>query len=78
LKRLGKADPCDTTLKIQTDDPLLVSLATVMAQWRKNVGGAGAKNRPAGDQLRNQRQRLPRGAAQRRSGPKWKHGEQMG
>jgi putative DNA primase/helicase len=35
---LGQADPCDTTLKVQTDDPLLLSLATVMAQWRQNVG----------------------------------------
>jgi hypothetical protein len=35
---LGQADPCDTTLKVQTDDPLLVSLATVMAQWRQHVG----------------------------------------
>src|SRR5215831_2434401 len=35
---LGHADPCDTTLKVQTDDPLLLSLATVMAEWRQKVG----------------------------------------
>jgi hypothetical protein len=35
---LGQADPCDTTLRVQTEDPLLLSLATVMAQWRQNVG----------------------------------------
>jgi hypothetical protein len=35
---LGQADPCDTTLKVQTEDPLLLSLATVMAQWRQQVG----------------------------------------
>ena len=35
---LGQADPCGTTLKVQTEDPLLASLATVMAQWQRNVG----------------------------------------
>jgi putative DNA primase/helicase len=35
---LGQADPCETTLKVQTEDPLLLSLATVMAQWRQHVG----------------------------------------
>jgi hypothetical protein len=35
---LGQADPFDTTLNVQTDDPLLVSLATVVAQWRQNIG----------------------------------------
>jgi hypothetical protein len=28
---LGQADPCDTTLKVQTDDPKLLDLETVMA-----------------------------------------------
>jgi hypothetical protein len=35
---LGKDDPCDTTIKTQTDDPQLLSLATVLAQWRVNIG----------------------------------------
>jgi putative DNA primase/helicase len=35
---LGQADPCETTLRVQTEDPLLLSLSTVMAQWRDNVG----------------------------------------
>jgi hypothetical protein len=35
---LGQADPCDTTLKVQTQDPSLLSLTSVMAQWRQHVG----------------------------------------
>jgi hypothetical protein len=35
---LGQADPCDTMLKVQIEDPLLLSLATVMAEWRQKVG----------------------------------------
>jgi putative DNA primase/helicase len=35
---LGQADPCDTTCKVQTDDPKLLDLKTVMAQWRQNIG----------------------------------------
>jgi hypothetical protein len=35
---LGQADPCDTTRKVQTDDPQLLDLETVIAQWRQNVG----------------------------------------
>jgi hypothetical protein len=35
---LGQADPCNTTMKVQTDDPRLLALATVMAQWREHLG----------------------------------------
>jgi hypothetical protein len=35
---LDQADPCDTTIKVQSDDPRLLALATVLAQWREHVG----------------------------------------
>ncbi len=35
---LGHADPCDTTIKVQADDPRLLSLVTVLVQWRDNLG----------------------------------------
>jgi putative DNA primase/helicase len=38
LMGLGHADPCETTLKMQEQDPLLVALMTVMTQWQQRIG----------------------------------------
>ena len=35
---LGHADPCDTTIKVQADDPMLFPLAAALVQWRENLG----------------------------------------
>jgi hypothetical protein len=35
---LGQADPCDTTIQVQAEDPKLLSLAAVMTQWREHLG----------------------------------------
>ena len=35
---LDQADPCDTVRKVKEEDPRLLALATVMAQWRDKIG----------------------------------------
>jgi len=35
---LGQADPCDTTIGVQAEDPKLLSLVAVQAQWREHLG----------------------------------------
>jgi hypothetical protein len=35
---LGHADPCDTTVRVQADDPKLLDLTTVMTQWQEHLG----------------------------------------
>jgi hypothetical protein len=35
---LDQADPCNTTFKVQTDDPRLLALSIVIAQWRQHIG----------------------------------------
>ena len=34
---LGRADPCNTTIRVQEDDPRPDLLATVIAQWRQHL-----------------------------------------
>ena len=34
---LGQADPCNTTIRVQEDDPRRDLLATVIAQWRQHL-----------------------------------------
>ena len=34
---LGRADPCNTTIRVQEDDPRRDLLATVIAQWRQHL-----------------------------------------
>jgi hypothetical protein len=34
---LGQADPCDTTIRVQENDPRRDLLATVIAQWRQHL-----------------------------------------
>ena len=35
---LDQTDPCDTTLNVKRDDPRLLALGTVVAQWKEHVG----------------------------------------
>jgi hypothetical protein len=35
---LDQADPCDTTLKVKKNDPQLLALGTVVAQWKEHIG----------------------------------------
>jgi putative DNA primase/helicase len=35
---LGHSDPCDTIAKIKENDPRLLALSTVMAQWDRHIG----------------------------------------
>ena len=34
---LGQADPCNTTIRMQEDDPRRDLLATVITQWRQHL-----------------------------------------
>ena len=34
---LGEADPCNTTIRVQREDPRRTSLATVLAQWKQHL-----------------------------------------
>jgi hypothetical protein len=38
LSWLGRADPCDTVLKIRDKDPKRTSLNTVLVQWKDRIG----------------------------------------
>jgi hypothetical protein len=35
---LGQADPCDTVRKVKEEDPRMLALATVVAQWKDKIG----------------------------------------
>jgi hypothetical protein len=35
---LDQTDPCDTTLNVKRDDPRLLALGTVVAQWKEYIG----------------------------------------
>jgi hypothetical protein len=35
---LDRADPCSTTDKVKSDDPEIMALTAVMAQWREHIG----------------------------------------
>jgi hypothetical protein len=40
---LGQADPCDTTLAVQEEDPRRLELEAVVTEWRRHIGLHAAK-----------------------------------